>query len=169
MKTSPLQRVILILSAILLAAPLATAADDASRLVPLNGYWAEVSRTVREGDFEGYKATCHGEGVLVSGIKKTSQPLAKALERWEQDFVDTKAGKVKGNVEFRFSQRLGDETTAHETGIFRYTSVTADGQITTEYIHFEVLLVKRGSWKTLMEYQKAKATREEWEALAQRE
>jgi len=166
MKTSPLQRVILILSAILLAAPLATAAEDASRLAPLNGYWAEVSRTVREGDFEGYKATCHGEGVLVSGIKKTSQPLAKALERWEQDFVDTKAGKVKGNVEFRFSQRLGDATTAHETGIFRYTTFAADGQVTTEYIHFEVLLVKRDGWKTLMEYQKSKATREEWDALA---
>lgn len=169
MQTSPLQRVILILSTILLAAPLATAADDAARLALLNGYWTEVSRTVREGDFEGYKATCHGEGVLVSGIKKTSQPLANALERWQQDFVDTKAGKLKANVEFRFSQRLGDETTAHETGIFRYTSVAADGQIKTEYIHFEVLLMKRDGWKTLMEYQKSKATREEWEALLQRE
>jgi hypothetical protein len=28
-----------------------------------------------------------------------------------------------------------------------------------------VLLVKRNGWKTMMEYQKSKATREEWEAL----
>lgn len=148
------------------AAPFVAAADDAPRLAPLNGYWAEVSRTVREGDFEGYKATTHGEGVLVTGIKKTSQPLAVALERWKQDFVDAKSGKVKANVEFRFSQRFGDDTTAHETGIFRYTSVAADGKVTVEYIHFEVLLVKRDTWKTLMEYQKSKATRAEWEALA---
>jgi hypothetical protein len=103
MKTSPLQQFILFLFTILLAAPPA-AADDASRLAQLNGYWAEVSRTVREGDFDGYKATTHGEGVLVSGSKKTSQPLAKALERWQQDFVDTKAGKVKGNVLLRKKQ-----------------------------------------------------------------
>ena len=169
MKTSLPRQVAIFMAAFLLAAPLAAAADDAPRLAQLNGYWAEVSRSVREGAFDAYRATCHGEGVLVSGSKKTSQPLAKALERWQQDFVNTKTGKVKAKVEFRFSQRLGDETTAHETGIFRYTSVTADGKVTTDYIHFEVLLVKRDTWKTLMEYQKAKATREEWDALAQQE
>jgi hypothetical protein len=166
MKTLPFQPLAIILLAIILGAPPATAADESSRLAQLNGYWAEVSRTVREGDFEGYRATTHAEGVLVTGIRKSSQPLAKALERWQQDFVDTKSGKVKGNVEFRFSQRLGDETTAHETGVFHYTSVAADGQVTHDYIHFEVLLVKRDTWKTLMEYQKSKATREDWDALA---
>ena len=88
---------------------------------------------------------------------------SKALERWRQEFLDTKAGKFKANVEFRFSQRLGDETTAHETGIFLYS--TRDDPAPQEYIHFEVLLVKRDNWKTLMEYQKSKATRAEWEAL----
>jgi peptidyl-prolyl cis-trans isomerase A (cyclophilin A) len=156
----------LIVFAMLLAVPLA--AEERARLAELDAFWSEVSRTVREGDFEGYKATCHGEGVLVSGSKKTSQPLSKALERWKQDFADTKAGKIKANVEFRFSQRLGDETTAHETGIFLYSTFGADGQTRKEYIHFEALLLKRGGWKTLMEYQKSKATREEWEALNQR-
>lgn len=163
MKTSLFNLVILF--AILLVAPLAAVAEEMARLAELDAFWREVSRTVREGDFEGYKATCHGEGVLVTGIKKTSQPLSKALERWNQDFVDTKTGKIKANVEFRFSQRLGDETTAHETGIFLYSSFGAEGQIRKDYIHFEALLVKRGGWKTLMEYQKSKATREEWEAL----
>jgi hypothetical protein len=165
MKTSLLKSVIVF--AILLAVPLAVATEERARLVELDAFWSEVSRTVRAGDFEGYKATCHGEGVLVTGIKKTSQPLSKALERWNQDFVDTKTGKIKANVEFRFSQRLGDETTAHETGIFLYSSFGAEGQIRKDYIHFEALLVKRGGWKTLMEYQKSKAKREEWEALKQ--
>lgn len=148
-----------------LAAPLATAADDAARLAELDGFWAVVSRTVREGDFEGYKATCHGDGVLVSGVRKTSEPLTKAFERWKQEFADTKAGKIKASVEFRFSQRLGDDTTALETGIFLYTSIGTDGHEKKEYIHFEELLVKRDGWKGLMEYQKSKATLEEWEAL----
>ena len=104
MKTSLLKSVIVF--AILLAVPIAAAAEERARLAELDAFWSEVSRAVREGDFEGYKATCHGEGVLVTGIKQTSQPLSKALERWNQDFVNTKAGKVKASVEFRFSQRL---------------------------------------------------------------
>ncbi|MEI6607063.1 MAG: hypothetical protein WCP35_17260 [Verrucomicrobiota bacterium] len=158
-------RIIVCLLATLLAVPPVVAADEAARRKDLDGFWAEVSRTVREGDFKGYKATCHGEGVLVSGVKKTTQPLAKALERWEQDFVDAKSGKTKTNVEFRFSQRIGDESTALESGIFLYSLIDATGLVKHEYIHFEVLLVKRDTWKTLMEYQKSKATREEWEAL----
>lgn len=155
----------LILTAIIMASPIAAHADDAARLKELNAYWAEVSRTVREGDFEGYVATCHVEGVLVSGVKKMSQPLSEALARWKHEFADTKAGKMKASVEFRFSQRMGGDTTALETGIFLYSTITPDGKVVKEYIHFEELLVKREGWKVLMEYQKSKATPEEWDAL----
>jgi hypothetical protein len=162
MKPSPLKSLII---AIFLVMQLRATADHATRLAELDSFWAEISRTVREGDFEAYTATCHGEGVLVSGIKNTSEPLSKALARWKQEFADTKSGKIKASVEFRFSKRIGDETTALETGIFLYSSTTADGQVKKEYIHFEELLVKRNGWKGLMENQKSKATREEWEAL----
>ena len=155
----------LIFAAFLFAKPNAVHADDAARLKELDVFWAEVSRTVREGDFEGYSATCHAEGVLVSGVKKISQPLSKALERWKHEFANTKAGKMKASVEFKFSQRMGDETTALETGIFLYSTVAPDGKVVKEYIHFEELLVKRDGWKVLMEYQKSKATSEEWDAL----
>lgn len=142
------------------------AANDEARLRALDAYWAEVSRAVHEGDFEGYQATCHAEGVLVSGVKRTSQPLAKALAHWKPGFADTKSGKIQAKVEFRFSQRLGDNTTAHETGIFHYSTVDSTGKSTHDYIHFEGLLIsKNGKWKILMEYQKSKATPEQWHAL----
>lgn len=143
-------------------------AEDAKgpKIKELTAFWAEVSRSVHEGDFEAYVATCHPEGVLVSGVKKSSSPLSVALVRWKEEFTATKAGEMKANVEFRFSQRLGDEATAHETGIFLYSGVAPDGKKIEEYIHFEVLLIKTdGHWKTLMEYQKSKATRQEWETL----
>lgn len=149
----------------LLVAPSALAADDKARLAELDAYWVEASRTVKEGDFAGYSATFHEAATLVSGSSKTSYPIAKALARWKQGFADTKAGKIKASVEFRFSQRIGDATTAHETGIFIYSTVDADGKATKAYIHFEALLVKRESWKMMMEYQKSKATAEEWEKL----
>lgn len=137
------------------------------QLAELNAFWTEVSRSVREGDFTAYEATCHPEGVLVSGSKKLSSPLSEALARWKNEFVATKAGEMKASVEFRFSQRFNDAVTAHETGIFLYSSTGPDGKKVDEYIHFEVLLLKKeGHWMTLMEYQKSKATKEEWDALA---
>ena len=132
-------------------------------------FWAEVSRAVKEGDFEGYKATCHDNAVLVttSGKNKESYPMTAALARWKQGFTNTKDGKQMDNVSFRFSQRIGDETTAHETGIFYFTSYDPQGKLLSEgYTHMEALLVKyNGKWQILMEYQKAKATKEEWNTL----
>jgi hypothetical protein len=141
--------------------------DEAkTRLAELDAYWAEVSRAVREGDFKAYVATCHPEGVLVTGTKHMSQPLATALARWEKDFTATREGKVRGDVEFRFSRRVGDATTAHETGIFRYTTLVAGAEPKYEYIRLEALLVKRGgSWQILMENQIGPATGAEWDAL----
>lgn len=136
-----------------------------TRFAELDAFWREVSRSVREGDFEGYAATCHGEGVLVSGSSESSYPLSQALARWKQGFLDTRAGKMKASVDFRFSQRIGDDTTAHETGIFRYATVDPEGRETTDFRHFEALLVRRGGWKILMEYQKSKATEDDWDAL----
>jgi ketosteroid isomerase-like protein len=130
----------------------------------LDAFWAEVSRTVAEGDFEGYAATYHPDAVLVSGLSETSYPIAQALDGWKQGFVDTEAGKMSASVEFRFTKRLSDPTTAHETGMFHYATVDSDGQRTEQYIHFEALLVKKQGWKMVMEYQKSLATVEEWEA-----
>jgi len=132
----------------------------------LNDYWREVSRSVKAGDFKGYSNTCHPSGVLVSGVKQTSYPLQQALQRWKQGFDDTQAGRMAASVEFRFSKRLHDATTAHETGIFRYAS-TKDGEANVQFIHFVGLLRKTpGGWKILMEHQKSAATEAEWKQLA---
>ena len=155
-----------LLSLLLLITTSAGAADEKARLAELDAFWAIVSKTVKQGDFEGYAATCHKEGILVSGSKKTSYPLSQALAKWKQGFLDTATGKQSSSVEFRFSQRLGDDTTAHESGIFLYAFQAPGKELKQEYIHFECLLVKKNDgWKTLMEYQKSPATETEWNAL----
>ena len=137
-------------------------------LAELNAYWAEVSRSVGEGDFEGYTATCHTEGVLVSGVKQTSYPLTLALQRWKSGFDATRAKRMKASVQFRFSQRLHDDTTAHETGIFRYTSRGEGDEEVVQYVNFEGLLRKTATgWKIVMEYQKSMASEEDWNALSE--
>lgn len=143
--------------------------EDSLRIVELDRFWNEVSRTVREGDFEGYKATYHEDAVVIftTSENKRSVSIRNALAKWKQDFTNVKTGKRTNNVVFRFSQRINDESTAHETGVFYYTSIDQNGQyVANSYISFEALLVKReGKWYMIMEYQKAKTTEAEWEAL----
>ncbi|MBL8512504.1 MAG: hypothetical protein JNJ55_00815 [Betaproteobacteria bacterium] len=141
-----------------------TAAPD--RLAELDAFWREASRTVREGDFAGYKATYHEDAVLVS--LKDSVPIGSALARWKPGFDRTKAGNMKASVRFKFAKRVGDGTTAHESGIFLYSETAADGKVKDSYVHFDALLVKRGKWKMVMEYQKNEATKAEWDALPEK-
>lgn len=131
----------------------------------LDAFWAELSRTVAEGNFEGYAATYHPDAILVSGLAETSYTISAALDGWKQGFVDTKAGRMEAGVEFRFTKRLSDGTTAHETGIFHYFVVGADGERTDQFVHFEALLILKQGWKMMMEYQKSAATPEEWDAV----
>lgn len=131
----------------------------------LDAYWAELSRTVEEGDFEGYGALYHPDAVLVSGFSDNSYPISQALEGWRQGFVDTAEGRAEAGVDFRFTQRLHDGTTAHDTGIFRYTFAGEGENEIVALVDFESLLVKKdGRWLMVMEYQKDQATEEEWEA-----
>ena len=148
---------------ILAASPWALDRVVAQTTSELDGYWAAVSRTVEQGDFEGYAALYHEDAVVVSG--GASSPIAATLAGWEPGFVDTKSGRSRASVEFRFSQRLNDATTAHETGIFHYTLDTDSGEATAQYVHFEALLVKKDGWKMVMEYQQSVASVDEWNAL----
>ena len=133
----------------------------------LDEYWNRVSKAVRTGDLEAYRATCHQDGVLISGKAKKSELLSQALIRWGKEFADTRAGKMQADVKFRFSERITGKDTAHEKGIFLYSSKKKGEEWKKDYVHFEALLVKKnGEWKILMEFQKSSATQKEWESLA---
>jgi ketosteroid isomerase-like protein len=132
----------------------------------LDAYWAEVSRTVAEGDFEGYSAVYHPDAVLVFAIQDRSVDLETALAGWKPGFDQTAAGDLTASVDFRFSKRLISPTTAYEEGIFHYMSESAEGT-GGAMVHFTALSVKKdGRWLMLMENQVSMATLEEWEALA---
>lgn len=132
----------------------------------LDAAWANLASTVANGDFEGYSAGYHPDAILVSGSSKNSYPIGKALARWKQGFMDTKAGKLTAHVDFRFSRRLHDKSTAHETGMFHYYTIDASGKRTDFIAHLNALLVKKsGKWLIMMEFQKSQATQEEWDML----
>ncbi len=151
----------ILISALLLVTNVAV-----SQTVEIDNFWTEMSRTVAEGNFKEYSAMYHPDAILVEGISKTSYPISQALAGWKQGFDNTKAGTMKAGVEFRFSERLHSENTAHDTGIFKYSWQSEGEEMQSILIHFQGLLTKAsGEWKMMMEYQISQATVEEWEAL----
>lgn len=143
-----------------------TASESTDPTAEADAFWEEISRTVADGDFEGYAALYHEDAVLVNGISGQSYPISDALDGWQQGFEDTKAGKMNANVEFRFSERIHGETTVHDTGIFRYASQAVGENEESAYIHFQGLLIKIGDdWKMIMEFQISEASEQEWNYL----
>lgn len=157
-----MKRAFLCAAAVALVAIPATAPAQVTS--ELDAYWTELARTVEEGDFDGYSALYHPDAVLVmqgSG----SVPIGSALAAWKQGFDDTRDGKAVAGVEFRFAERLHDATTAHESGMFRYSLEPEEGDAVVALVWFEALLVKKdGRWLMVMEYQKNAATDEDWDA-----
>ena len=84
----------------------------------------------------------------------------------QTEFDQTKAGTMKASVDFRLKRRWGDATTAHETGMFRYSQKVGDTAERIEYIHLKALLTKKdGKWLILMENQEKRGLKEEWDEL----
>lgn len=126
--------------------------------------WSVLAATVAADDIAGMGATYHPDAVLVSPTATAS--IKDTLDRWGRDMVAAKARGDKATVEFRYSRRQDNSTTAFEAGIFKYTVIAKSGAITPKYYPFEMLLVKtNGKWRALMERQFAEVTQDAWDKL----
>ena len=126
--------------------------------------WSVLVTTVATDDIVGMGATYFPDAVLVS--PQSTAPIKTTLERWGRDMAAAKAKGSKASVEFRFSRRQDDATTAFEAGIFKYTVVDKSGAGAPKYYPFEQLLVKtNGKWRVLMERQFAEVTQAAWDKL----
>jgi hypothetical protein len=140
-------------------APPALPARDIDRDI-----WSVFVATVAADDIVGMGRAYFPEAVLVTPNAIT--PIKETLERWGRDMVAAKAKGNKATVEFRFSRRQDNATTAFEAGIFKYTVIEKSGASTPKFYPFEELLVKtNGKWQVLMERQFAEVTQAEWDKL----
>ena len=129
------------------------------------GIWSVFTATVANEDIVGMGRVYFPEAVLVT--PKGTTPIKQTLERWGRDMAAAKARGDKATVEFRFSLRQDDSTTAFEAGLFKYTVITKAGVSTPQFVPFEVLLVKsNGAWRVLMERQFAAVAQADWDKLA---
>jgi ketosteroid isomerase-like protein len=126
--------------------------------------WSVFVATVATDDIAGMGRAYFPDAVLVSPTG--TRPIKDALEKWGRDMVAAKAKGNRAAVEFRFSRRHDDSTTAFETGIFKYTVIEKSGATDSKFYPFEQLLVKtNGKWRVLMERQFAEVTQDAWEKL----
>jgi hypothetical protein len=156
----------LLAGSLLVASPLA--AQDDPIIAELDAFWAEVARTVAEGDFEGMVAMNHPDGVWVSAL--ASNPATRLQAEWlaaaAEDVARTRAGEQAPRVEFRFSSRVHDATTAHEVGMVRFTNTRGGAVVEDVYGLLDSYLVKKnGRWMILVEIQRWDMTKADWDAL----
>src|SRR5262245_18054186 len=127
--------------------------------------WSVFVATVASDDIVRMGEAYFPNAVLVT--PSGTSPIKETLDRWGRDMV---AAKAKGNtatVEFRFSRRQDDASTAFDAGIFKYTVIEKSGVRTPKFYPFEALLGKaNGKWRVLMERQFAEVTPAEWDKLA---
>lgn len=153
-----------LLLALLAFAPLPAKAQVATELDAL---WARVAQSVVTGNPDLYLSTYHPDAIFVSARRGITRTVAEDVEANRAAWNDTREGRARRSVEFRFTERLHSQTSAHEVGIFRYASTEADGSTRVVLIHFEAALVKKdGAWLQLLELQTSDATVAEWEAAA---
>lgn len=141
-----------------------TATASEKQSFSTDNHYRETVRAIAEVNFKIMAATYHPDAVFVS--EKKSVPISVALEVWKKwgEGIQKEGGSAI--ISLRFSSRKISETTAFETGIFRYTTIDKAGAEITYYQHIQYLNVKKnGQWLTLMEYQLTRATEAEWNAL----
>ena len=132
----------------------------------LDRSWISMKRSIKNGDFRKFKTMYHRDAIMVNGIKDSTYSIRNAFDGWEQGFKDTRAGAIDADLELKFSRRIFDNYTAHETGIFHYYTINESGEITDSFIHFEALWIKKqNKWFMIMENQISRASKSEWDSF----
>ena len=162
----------LVVSAVIYAFSVCSVGELAAQADPveaeLDAFWTEVARTVSEGDLEGMRATYHPDAVHVpwDSTSYRTQPISKAGDNLPESTARTRAGLQQPNVEFRFTSRIHDETTAHEVGMVHFWRTVPNGERTDAYGLVDSYLVKKeGRWMILVEIQRWDFTEADWDAL----
>ena len=126
--------------------------------------WGVISQAVANADIEAMSATYHPDAVVVNGNETVA--IRSALSKWAEGMKQAAINGSTASVSFRFASRQDDESTAFETGIFKYSVFDSTGNETLMFMNFETLLVKKENrWLFLMERQLNETDESSWEAL----
>ncbi len=144
--------------------PVSLAQEDAIQ-AELDAYWAEVVRSVVEWDLEAQKSAYHPDAISAFGDADSYSTRLMA-ELYEEIEADPDAQPpVNPGLEFRFSSRVHDASSAHEVGMYHFW---ADGRSDFFGLVEAYLVKKDGRWVSLLDIRRGEngRSRAEWDALA---
>ena len=126
--------------------------------------WAPVSAAVARDDLAALGPLYHPAAVVV--LPGGTTRIQATIQRWVDEANAAKQQGIKATVEFRFTRRQDDATSAFEIGMFKYTQTDRSGVAKSRYIPMECLLIKdNGKWLIVMERQLDAGTEAAWNAL----
>ena len=137
-----------------------------STVVELDLFWAEVVRTVTEGDLAGARAT-YNPDAITSSVGPNGRGIFRVYDR-EQNVERNnlvRSGEIVRGLEFKFTDRLHSETEAHEIGMFHFWTQEKDKGRQDVYGRVEAFLIKEDRWMMTVENQDWTASKSEWDEL----
>lgn len=115
--------------------------------------WLPYSKAYAEGKATDYIAL-HSKSLLrVMGDLKYVDPYDAFARNMQEMFDGLKKQNVKVSIQFRFTERIANQDTASERGIYEFVMTDAKGKVTKNYSRFHNFLKKEGGkWKIAMDY-----------------
>jgi hypothetical protein len=136
-----------------------------SVVAELDEFWAGVVKSVTQWSLAAQKATYHPDAVGVYGTvaSYTTELIWAGYADLEADSTTTEDPQPRRILEFRFSSRVHDASTAHEVGLYHYWDEGREHYYGT----LDSYLVKKdGRWVILVEIQfEPGVTKAEWDAM----
>ena len=151
-----------------LISPRPAAAQHDSIVAELDAFWAGVVKSVVEWSLPAQKATYHSDAVGVYGTaaEYTTSNVWAGFAAREADTSATEAPNRQRILEFRFSSRVHDASTAHEVGLYHFWAEGRDHYYGTVDSY---LVKKDGRWLILVEVQfEPPVSKADWDALGTR-
>ena len=162
--SNPRATVLMLLACVLVGVQQAMAQAD-SVTAELDAFWASVVRSVVDWSLPAQKATYHPDAIGVSGTAAsyTTGSIWAEYAKREADSSAVEAPNRRRILEFRFSLRVHDASTAHEVGLYHFWAEGGEHYYGTVDSY---LVKKDGQWRILVEIQFEPAvTKAAWDAL----
>ncbi len=116
--------------------------------------WLPFSESYAENSVEKYAALHSADFIRVSGGANSSiSNLENYIAQSRVHFGNNQTEGRKIRIEFRFLERIANDSTASERGIYHYISEDKVGKIWDGYGKFHVIeRIENGQWKILVDY-----------------
>lgn len=148
-----------------LTAPGPAIAQTESTVAELDAFWAGVVKSVVEWSLPAQKATYHPDAVGAYGTAAsyTTSSIWAGFAKREADTSAVEARDRRRILEFRFSSRVHDTSTAREVGLYHFWAEGGEHYYGTVDSY---LVKKDGRWLILVEIQlEPPVTKADWDAL----